>query len=65
MDIYEASPAEIRAQLEVAHSLAKARVGFVVIPILSKDAGRVMMMQQARKMEELAAFVEREDRGTS
>lgn len=56
--------AQIRAQLEIAHTLAKSHVGFVVMPVLNKDAYRVHLLKQQVAMEEVARAAERAQEGT-
>lgn len=56
--------AQIRAQLEIAHELAKSHVGFVVMPVLNKDAYRVHLLKQQVALEEVAQAAERAQEGT-
>lgn len=56
--------AHIRAQLEIAHALANSHVGFVVMPVLNKDAYRVHLLKQQVAMEEVAQAAERAQEGT-
>lgn len=55
--------AQIRAQLEIAHELAKSHVGFVVMPVLNKDAYRVLLLKQQVALEEVAQAAERAQEG--
>ncbi|QTG12417.1 hypothetical protein G6M86_03780 [Agrobacterium tumefaciens] len=55
--------AQIRAQLEIAHELAKSRIGFVVMPVLNKDAYRVHLLKQQVALQEVAQAAERAQEG--
>lgn len=55
-----ASVAELRTQMETAQFLAKSRIGFVVLPVFSRDGFDFLMQHQADRMNKLASLAEAE-----
>lgn len=55
--------AQLRAQLEIAQTLAKSHVAFVVIPVATEEGFAKLCVHQAQKLEHLAQIAEREKAG--
>ncbi|EGP4257961.1 TPA: DUF1382 family protein, partial [Escherichia coli] len=53
----KASPAELRASLEMAHSLAQIGVRFVPIPVETDEEFHRLAVSAAQKLEIMAAKV--------
>ncbi|EBS3947859.1 TPA: DUF1382 family protein [Escherichia coli] len=60
----KASPAELRASLEMAHSLAQIGVRFVPIPVETDDEFHRLAASAAQKLEIMAAKVEKAEGAT-
>lgn len=55
--------AQLRTQLEIAQTLAKSHVAFVVIPVTTEEGFGKLCAHQAQKLENLAQAAEREQKG--
>ena len=58
---YEPDVSEIRTTLEMARALGKARIGFVIMPARDKDDYVKMLVESAKRYEELAVEAENAD----
>lgn len=51
---------ELRTAVDVAHSLAKMHVGFVVVPVTTRDEFVKMTVLASEKLEEIAQASEKD-----
>lgn len=58
-----ATVAQLRNQLEIAQTLAKSRIAFVVIPVTTQEGFERLCLHQGDKLESLAQAAEREQKG--
>lgn len=55
-----ASVADLRHQMEVAQTLAKSHISFVVIPVATRSGFELLCRHQADRLEALAQIAEEE-----